>query len=92
MSKKGETLITPMGDLTPEKAPSVVAQDVRGREEEEARRGFHARVNAAEPWPIRAKNAVNIPLAISHPKEHRLSLHKTCADVKKKRGAASTHG
>ena len=48
MSKKGETLITPMGDLTPERAPSVAAQDVRGREEEEARRGFHAWVNAAE--------------------------------------------
>ena len=42
---------------------------MRGGEEEEARRGFHAWVNTADPWPIRAKNwpiraksAVNFPL------------------------------
>ena len=44
--------------------------------------GMKARVRAL----LRSQKAKEVA------KNHFLSLHKTCADVKKKRGAASTHG
>ena len=41
---------------------------------------------------VRVRALLQSPKAKEVAKNHFLSLHKTCADVKKKRGAASTHG
>ena len=41
---------------------------------------------------VRVRDLLKSPKAKEVAKNHFMSLHKTCADVKKKRGAASTHG